>query len=1603
MAEGKPHDDIPSNGTNFDESERKHKVAIQDFQSDDQLYAYYNNLGESYNLRGQALLTYVTDNVKIFKEDWRKAREDKQRLIEKQMETEVEDKKRAFEKELQEAKRRHEKEMKELEISLQEKQAVAEKKQRKFEKAQKQKEDLEKKKQRKYEERLRREEREHELLLRQKQREHEEAQKRVELIERQRQREHEMLIQEKELAAKQKKLEEDATARSEKKEWQEKKDLPKMSTFKPDHDDIDAFINRFELMAKQLKWPKDKWGLYLANYLEGEALSLFNYLIVDEYIEYERLKNELLFKFKCDAEGFHERFRNGVPSSDESFHAYYTRLVGLFNRWLSMKNIGKDYDSLFDFMIVEQMLAGCCKELRVHLKERRLVKSKDIIEEANAYREARANRDVAKKGPITLAGNTQQTAAAGIDSNPPVFRGGYGQNQRGFASRGRYFSQNNQGSQAQNQPVQGNQDSKEQNSKSGNDNRQVKKICNFCKKEGHLQRDCYAFKKQQGQGHSAVTPILGTACAANVPTASGKVNGKEAIVMRDTGASVAGVRKTFVRDDQMLSEKTSVQLFDGTIKEFPTAKVHVESPFYTGEVVCCVIDTPPYDLVLGNIDGTKKGDLILASVALGCVTTRAQTKAEAKQKTPLKVKEVTDLGVTRDELIQLQLEDKTLEKSRMAARTEQKTDESDHSYIIEDDVLYRLYREKNKEPVMQIMVPKSLRLPLLQMAHECLLAGHGGRRRTTERLYSNFFWPGIHDDVKQFCRTCDRCQKTAPNIPNVPLDFMPIITEPFSKIAVDITGPFSPPSEEGHRWILSIIDIGTRFPEAIPLKKIDSQTVAEEIIKVCARMGFPSVIQSDNGSMFTSEMIKQVYRLMNIKPVFSSPYHAQSNGVVERFHGTIKPMLRKLTEKQPRRWHRLLPALLYACRDVRNVSTGFTPFELLYGRRPRGPLELVAEQWTEKNKETDKTPIQYISELREFFEEAAELVEQNVDKAAQTNKRYKDRGSAVRTFKENDDVLLLLPDDRNKLLMAWKGPFKVLECRKNDYIIEIRGKKRLYHANLLKRYHHRHNFEERLENEKQSNSVSEKSNDNTVSQNEICNVQNSELVGDDFDPQESIACIASVFLADEEEDEMTVNTLPSTEETIENAKFDDKLTEKMKHEMKVVLGTSEKLYSLQPGTFKGNLQHKIPLTTQNAIRRKQYPLPFSSQEILRKEVDYMKEIGVVEHSNSPFSSPVVLVGKKDGSTRVCIDYRDINKVTIFDAEPIPDIEELFIKLAGKKFFTKVDLSKGYWQIEVSEEDRPKTAFQAPQGLFQFTRMPFGLITAPATFARMMRMLELEKCSSMNFFDDILTASDTWEQHLIDVGRMLECLEKNGLTVRPSKIFAGFQELEFLGHMVGGGRIRPEKSKVEKILSVPRPTSKKQIRSLMGLLGYYRRYIPAYSVITAPITDQLKGAKKSIEWTADCEEALLQVQKLLSDKPILILPELNKAFTVQTDASNIGVAGVILQELGGKLHPVAYVSRKLLERETRYSTIEKECLAIVWTLKKLDRYLWGQKFTLQTDHKPLTFLKSAMFKNNRILGWSLAMQGYSFEVKEIAGKDNTLADILSRSGKDQTIP
>ena len=231
--------------------------------------------------------------------------------------------------------------------------------------------------------------------------------------------------------------------------------------------------------------------------------------------------------------------------------------------------------------------------------------------------------------------------------------------------------------------------------------------------------------------------------------------------------------------------------------------------------------------------------------------------------------------------------------------------------------------------------------------------------------------------------------------------------------------------------------------------------------------------------------------------------------------------------------------------------------------------------------------------------------------------------------------------------------------------------------------------------------------------------------------------------------------------------------------------------------------------------------------------------------------------------------------------------------------------------------------------------------------------------------DILVHSASWSDHLHHVRNVLDRLKSYGLTARPSKILAGFQSLEYLGHVVGSGVLLPDESKTEKILQVSTPTTKKQVRSLLGLLSFYRRYIPAFASVAAPLTDLTKEGGRScrpIHWTPDCASALQEIQDILSRKPVLLLPRLDLPFVLQTDASSTVLGAVLLQEFEDSLHPVCFASRKLLDREKRYSTIERECLAIVWAVHKFVRFLWGVRFVLQTDHRPLTYLRTSNFKN-----------------------------------------
>lgn len=312
------------------------------------------------------------------------------------------------------------------------------------------------------------------------------------------------------------------------------------------------------------------------------------------------------------------------------------------------------------------------------------------------------------------------------------------------------------------------------------------------------------------------------------------------------------------------------------------------------------------------------------------------------------------------------------------------------------------------------------------------------------------------------------------------------------------------------------------------------------------------------------------------------------------------------------------------------------------------------------------------------------------------------------------------------------------------------------------------------------------------------------------------------------------------------------------------------------------------------------------------------------------------------------------------------------------------------------ESKQMTAFQSASGLYQFRFMPFGIKTAPAVFTRLMRKVVHDIPNIYHYFDDVLIATETWEQHIDTLRRFFQQVKNAGLTIKPSKSEVGFTSVKFLGHIVGHGALRPQTETLEKIEAATRPTTKKEVRSFLGLTGYYRDFVPNYSEVSAPLTDLTrKRAPNKLAWETCHQEAFDKLRHFLSAQPILRSPDLEQPFVLRTDASSTSLGAVLLQRHDGVLHPVAYASRKLQPREARYSTIEREGLALVWAIQKFHVFLYGKRFVLQTDHEPLSYINSAKHVNNRVLRWSLLVMEYDFTVEYIKGSDNIGADYLSR--------
>ena len=1380
-------------------------------------------------------------------------------------------------------------------------------------------------------------------------------------------------------------------------------------------EDVEAFLTAFERAVEAHGVERDKWAVLLAPQLTGKALQAYAAMGNEDAKKYEQVKEAIFRRYDINEETYRRRFRSATWRTNEAPVEMLTRITDLAGKWLKSSDTR---EKVMDSIVKEQFINVLPEEARIWVKERKPGTSKEAGTLAEDFRQARKE--------------TWESATGKVNKRCHICK------MTGHLARD--CTQRKQTSESKMDPK-----NQEEVMRPNDEEQKQKIVCFKCKARGHIARNCPKALFCHGQGRQSRR--------SGELLLRGEVEGHSVKdIQLDTGCTRTVVRSDLVDKRKIVSgESVTIQCAHGDVVSYPLARVDIAVAGKRITVEAAVSDTLPRSVLLGTDvqelsdllgqPGAKKDsgfvvvtrsrarqqqqeekelqrrekesgakpttlesleesesekmdregeleetdldnkeqrteqldvepeegedekqqgtrdkplateydfsdDMFLESVKEKKYLSRAQKREGRLQHAKAEKKSTGRdwvLGLSQDELRRLQEKDKTL----------QNLDKGPHGpmFYKKNGLLYRQWqpRQQTAEPVEQLVLPQACRKSVLELAHTIPLAGHMGRDKTARRIQQRFYWPTLFKDVADYCQKCPDCQKTdTQGRRRVPLVPIPIVQEPFERIAMDIVGPLKR-SRKGNRYILVVCDYATRFPEAIPLRSIDAETVAEELITVFSRFGIPGEILSDQGSNFMSQLMQELYRLLKVRPIRTSPYHPQTDGLVERFNRTLKSMLRRLVKEEGRDWDKLIPYVLFAYREVPQTTTGFSPFELLFGREVRGPLDVLKEEW-EASEKCKESVITHILEIRERMEAMQEVVKENAEEAQKRQKRWYDRTARDTELKPDDKVLVLLPTSTNKLLAQWKGPYKVIrKIGKVNYEIQVAGKKKVFHANMLKRWHE-------------------------ATANYFCE-ELEESVGEDD---------LMVWEGHQQNSSVTIN---------------GSLKKRQRKQLEQILHQFKEVLRDKPGRTSVT-EHHINTKSSRPVRQTPYRIPYAYRAAVDQELRDMVKEGVIEPSKSSWASPIVIVKKKDNSLRVCVDYRKLNAETEIDAYPMPRIDDILDQIGQAKYLSTLDLARGYWQVPVANEDRHKTAFTTPFGLYQFTVMPFGLSGTPATFQRLMdHMTDGIHHFAHAYLDDLVIFSSTWEEHLEHLSVVLARLEEAGLSVKPSKCQFAVSECIYLGHVIGGGRVLPVKDKLEAISSFPVPEEKKQVRSFLGLAGYYRRFIPDFATVAAPLTDLTKSSEpQRVNWTRKCEEAFRKLKVALSSSPVLQSPDFTRPFVLQTDASEVGVGAVLSQrDDEGLDHPISYFSRKLLPRECNYSTIEKECLAIKLSVEAFQVYLTGRPFTIQTDHRALQWLDNMKDSRSRLTRWSLSLQPFKFNVEHRKGRDNANADTLSRIG------
>jgi len=890
--------------------------------------------------------------------------------------------------------------------------------------------------------------------------------------------------------------------------------------------------------------------------------------------------------------------------------------------------------------------------------------------------------------------------------------------------------------------------------------------------------------------------------------------------------------------------------------------------------------------------------------------------------------------------------------------------EGENSYQLREGVLVRKYTEPGKcnrvgGSLLQVLVPREFREGILRLAHDLPESGHFGQTKTLEIVRRDFWWPNMRGDIQRYCQQCHVCQvvgKPNQNIPVAELEPIPVMTEPFEKLVIDCVGPL-PPTRAGNRFLLTIMCVATRYVEAFPLRNIKTKAVLKTLENFCSTFGWPKEVQSDQGTNFTSKLTDQWLTERGITQVFSTAYHPESQGCLERSHQTVKTMMKKYVSENEKDWDQGLHLMLFALRNQVNESLGFTPYELVFGHTVKGPLQTMKDIWVEG--ENEKNLLQYVSDFNERLHKANVAANIHLKGKQRKMKFWYDRHARKRNFNVGDQVLVLIPTQNQPLEPKFCGPYVITEKTSDlNYVVGTPDRRKSVqhcHINMLKPYY-------------------EKA--------KLVNLVCLDTVGDDM-PEVKGESIPEAKV----ENSQILADLPT--------KFEG-MTEVQQLDLTRLIEQNLGLFSDKLG-LTTSIVHDIEQTSSSPIKQRPYRMSPDKAEIVRKEVEFMLKNDLIEPSLSPWSSPVLLVPKSDGSFRMCQDFRKVNSVTKAFSYPMPRIEDCVDTVGSAKFVTKLDLMKGYWQVPLSDRAREISAFSTTEGLYQNKRMPFGLRNACGTFQKLMNELTAGISNCTVYIDDVLVTSETWGEHMETLRLVFERLSKANLTINLAKSEFGKASVTYLGHEIGLGVIKPRDAKVRSILDYPVPRNPKDIQRFLGLIGFYRKFIPQFSEVAVPITSLLKKRVK-FKWSDECQSAFEKLKALLIENSVLKAPDYKKSFSLQVDASDFGIGSVLLQEdEAGEIRPVAFFSRKLTDCQKNYSTIEKETLALLLSLQHFEVYVGNPQRPVKvyTDHNPLVFLSKMKNNNRRILRWSLIIMEFNVEISHIKGKENVVADKLSR--------